>query len=245
MQIQQDETAGTGPWQALGRVAGISRTRCELSCCPNELVFRLKSLHLKGLGGLGGGGLIGVAQFPQQLERPLEETVSQRLAKIVPNPLGEAIRSACKGGKRIRPLISLWFGAAHGVDRDSSLGVACLTEWLHNAFLIHDDIQMVTTGAGTNPHCESHGTATALNAADWLLSQVYSGDQSTVSGRLRAVEIASGGFDVHRRTVEGQQLDLGGRADSRDSSSPDYERPEPKPAVIWLRDGMRGHPADF
>ncbi|MGB1809851.1 MAG: polyprenyl synthetase family protein [Planctomycetota bacterium] len=155
---------------------------------------------------------------------PLEETVSLRLAKIEPNSLGEAIRSACKGGKRIRPLISLWFGAAQGVDRDSSLGVACLTEWLHNAFLIHDDIQDGDAWRRDEPTLwKSYGTATALNAADWLLSAVYSEisrlsvEDSVRSRLLLAVS------DVHRRTVEGQQLDLGGRADSRFQLS-DYER---------------------
>ena len=155
---------------------------------------------------------------------PLEETVSRRLANIDPNSLGEAIRCACQGGKRIRPLISLWFGAANGVDRDHSLGVACLTEWLHNAFLIHDDIQDGDAWRRDEPTLwRSHGTATALNAADWLLSAVYSEiSQLSVEDTVRS-RLLLAVSDVHRRTVEGQQLDLGGRADSRFQLS-DYER---------------------
>ncbi|MGB1072364.1 MAG: polyprenyl synthetase family protein [Planctomycetota bacterium] len=157
-------------------------------------------------------------------KNPLEEVVSRRLANIEPNSLGEAIRCACKGGKRIRPLISLWFGAAHGVDRDSSLGVACLTEWLHNAFLIHDDIQDGDAWRRDEPTLwKSHGTATALNAADWLLSAVYSEISRLSVDDLVRSRLLQAVSDVHRRTVEGQQLDLGGRADSRFQLS-DYER---------------------
>ena len=155
---------------------------------------------------------------------PLEEAVQRRLSSIQPEALGEAIRCACKGGKRIRPLISMWFGAANDVDRESALVVACLTEWLHNAFLIHDDIQDGDAWRRDEPTLwKSHGTATALNAADWLLSAVYTEiSQLSVSDAVRS-RLLQAVSDVHRRTVEGQQLDLGGRADSGFSLS-DYER---------------------
>ncbi len=145
---------------------------------------------------------------------PLEAEIDQRLAGIEPESLGEAIRVACRGGKRIRPLISLWFGSALGVDREAALSLACLTEWLHNAFLIHDDIQDGDTWRRDQPTLwKSHGTATALNSADWLLSAVYSEVAALAieeSVRSRLLLAVSG---VHRRTIEGQQHDLAGRAD--------------------------------
>lgn len=156
-------------------------------------------------------------------KKPLGEVVDSRLATIRPDSLGDAVRSACSGGKRIRPLISLWFGSGLGVDPKACLGMACLTEWLHNAFLIHDDIQDGDAWRRDVPTLwKSHGTATALNAADWLLSAVYSEiSYAPVEDAVRSRLIAAVS-DVHQRTVQGQQLDLSGRADPQFSLE-DYE----------------------
>lgn len=154
---------------------------------------------------------------------PLDEAVRDRMAPIRPNSLGEAIRAACSGGKRLRPLVSLWFASSLGADRSAALKVACLTEWLHNAFLIHDDIQDGDAWRRDEPTLwKSHGIATALNAADWLLSAVYTEIAALPVKdcvRSRLIHAVS---DVHRRTVEGQQLDLTGRA-SAGFSLKDYD----------------------
>lgn len=146
--------------------------------------------------------------------KPLEEEIEQRLQLIEPISLASAIQAACQGGKRIRPLISLWFASAVKIRRQEALSLACLTEWLHNAFLIHDDIQDGDAWRRDQPSLwKSHGTATALNSADWLLSAVYreiSHLSIEDSVRARLLDAVS---DVHRRTVEGQQHDLSGRAD--------------------------------
>ena len=169
---------------------------------------------------------IGQTKLPATLSRwkqPLEGQIDERLANIRPESLCDAIRTACSGGKRIRPLISLWFGSGLGVDSKVCLGMACLTEWLHNAFLIHDDIQDGDAWRRDVPSLwKSHGTATALNAADWLLSAVYSEiSVAPVKDNVRSRLIAAVS-EVHQRTVQGQQLDLSGRADPHFSLE-DYE----------------------
>ncbi|MBC8260471.1 MAG: polyprenyl synthetase family protein [Planctomycetia bacterium] len=144
----------------------------------------------------------------------LDERVQGRLGTIEPESLKLALIEANSGGKRVRPLLSLWFGSCLGVEMERLLPVACLTEWLHSAFLIHDDIQDGDIWRRDRPTLwKSHGIPTALNAADWLLSAVYreiSSISLDPSSRIRILEAVS---DVHRRTVVGQQFDLSGRAD--------------------------------
>ena len=137
-----------------------------------------------------------------------------RLVDLEPASLQLAVRDATSGGKKLRPHIALWFADALAVETSVADSVACLTEWLHSAFLIHDDIQDGDEWRRDQPTLwKQHGVSTALNSADWLLSRVYQevasmGLPGATGGRLLAAVT-----DVHQRTVMGQQFDLDGRAD--------------------------------
>lgn len=156
-------------------------------------------------------------EFPRFLQQPedrLQQLIRGRIESLSPPSLGNAVEDATSGGKRLRPLLALWFGSVLQATPKAVEPIACLTEWLHSAFLILDDIQDGDHWRRDRPALwKSHGVATALNAADWLLATVYEEvgrvevDEDRRALLLRSVQ------DVHRRTVVGQQFDLDGRAD--------------------------------
>lgn len=74
------------------------------------------------------------------------------------------------GGKRIRARLALSATAALGGQREDALGWAAAVELLHNATLIHDDIQdgdRMRRGQPTT--WVRHGASQAINAGDLLL----------------------------------------------------------------------------
>lgn len=74
------------------------------------------------------------------------------------------------GGKRIRARLALAATAALGGQREAALGWAAAVELLHNATLIHDDIQdgdRMRRGQPTT--WVRHGSSQAINAGDLLL----------------------------------------------------------------------------
>ncbi|MEC9475886.1 MAG: polyprenyl synthetase family protein [Planctomycetota bacterium] len=156
-------------------------------------------------------------EFPAFLESAsprLQQRISDRIDQVQLESLQSALRHATSGGKRFRPLLCSWFGQGLGAAVEVVEAVSCLTEWLHSAFLIQDDIQDGDQWRRDRPTLwKSHGIETALNAADWLLAEVY-GEVSRVEisdqQRSRLLDAVQ---DVHRRTVLGQQFDLIGRGD--------------------------------
>lgn len=74
------------------------------------------------------------------------------------------------GGKRLRASLALAAGASLGADVRSVVPWASAVELLHNASLVHDDLQdgdTVRRGAPTT--WVRHGTAHAINAGDLML----------------------------------------------------------------------------
>src|SRR5690348_9216572 len=72
-----------------------------------------------------------------------------------------------RGGKGIRPAICLATCGAFGGDPARALPSAAALELLHNAFLVHDDIEDASEYRRGKPtlHRE-HGTALAINTGD-------------------------------------------------------------------------------
>jgi geranylgeranyl diphosphate synthase type I len=74
------------------------------------------------------------------------------------------------GGKRIRARLALEACASFGVDSTAAIKWAAAMELLHNATLIHDDIQDGdTTRRGRPTVWATHGVAQAINAGDLML----------------------------------------------------------------------------
>jgi geranylgeranyl diphosphate synthase, type II len=119
-------------------------------------------------------------------------------------------------GKHMRAAICLSTCEALGGDTDQALAIAAPLELLHNALLIHDDIQDGSSlRRGEVTLHERHGVPLALNAGDALAmfaverlhEAVLVGD-SVLASRLRD-EFGQ----AVRRTVEGQALELGWQRD--------------------------------
>lgn len=74
------------------------------------------------------------------------------------------------GGKRIRARLVVAAADALGVDREAAIGWAAAVELLHNATLIHDDVQDGDRMRRGRPTAwVRHGIAQAINAGDLML----------------------------------------------------------------------------
>ena len=121
-----------------------------------------------------------------------------------------------RGGKAIRPALCLATTVAFGGELDEALPSAVALELLHNAFLVHDDIEDASLLRRGRPtlHAE-HGVPLAINAGDALA--VLAGAALRENRRRLGSRLASrigDEFDLMaRRTIEGQARELGWRRD--------------------------------
>jgi len=162
----------------------------------------------------------GSASLPVPLRRHrqlLDARVEELAASVGDGPLGDGIASALSGGgKRLRPLLGMWLGHHLGVEERASLPICLSVELLHNAFLIHDDIQDGDRWRRDRPTLwVSHGLPMALNVADWLLARTYSGLASPGIPDSCRHQLLEAFTTTHAITVEGQALDIAWRADPR------------------------------
>jgi geranylgeranyl diphosphate synthase type II len=139
------------------------------------------------------------------------------------SPLGEFVGRA---GKSIRPALCIAAARAHGAPTERVLPSAVALELLHNAFLIHDDVEdgSVSRRGFPTMHTE-HGVPIAINVGDGLaalalrpLTQNLGLLGSTMHNRVMA-EFG----DLLRVTIEGQAIELGWRAENTvDLTGDDY-----------------------
>jgi geranylgeranyl diphosphate synthase type II len=166
--------------------------------------------------------------FEQQLaayRRITEEAVGRYLPDDSDVYLGApAADYPGRPGKGLRPALCLATCEAFGGNAEDALPIAVAIELLHNAFLVHDDIEddsELRRGAPTLHH--RYGLPLALNAGDALA--VYALQAVHDAGRRlgpRTIERIVGEFAfMGRQTVEGQALELGWRIDNRLDLDPD------------------------
>jgi geranylgeranyl diphosphate synthase, type II len=131
-----------------------------------------------------------------------------------------------RAGKGLRPVLCMAACAAYGGSYSEAVQFAAALELLHNAFLVHDDIQdgsIVRRGSAAL-HVR-HGTALALNAGDALAARATAVFLRAVRP-LRsdvAAALLEGWERMVDQTLEGQALDLGWQRDNRvDLSFSDY-----------------------
>jgi len=121
-----------------------------------------------------------------------------------------------RAGKAIRPSLCLAACRAFGGALEEALPSAVAIELLHNAFLIHDDIEDGSLLRRGRPTLHAaHGVALAINAGDALayLAHAPLRDNRKLLGNRMAAGIVEE-FDIMiRRTLEGQATELGWRRD--------------------------------
>ncbi len=117
------------------------------------------------------------------------------------------------GGKRIRPLLTLYFSELFSGDHDAAIKLGCALEMIHTYSLIHDDLPCMDNDdmRRGKPSCHiAFGEANALLAGDALLTEAFFlASQSGISPQNTnlAVKYLSE-FAGVRGMVMGQVLDL-------------------------------------
>ena len=133
-----------------------------------------------------------------------------RLYTAAPGLIGRAASYQINtGGKRWRPLFLLAVGESLEGNADAIKKLAAATELLHNASLVHDDLQdQDTMRRGQETVWHRFGAETAINLGDFLITSTY----------LALSEIDAPGKDIARlvahfarathRVIAGQSMEI-------------------------------------
>lgn len=131
-----------------------------------------------------------------------------------------------RGGKMLRSSLCLAMARACGAAVDDAMPTAVAIELLHNALLVHDDIEDASDERrGTPTLHRLHGVALALNAGDamGLLSLRPLKDNFRRLGIRTSLRILEETERVAWESAEGQALELGWQRDNRtDLADADY-----------------------
>ncbi len=133
-----------------------------------------------------------------------------------------------RGGRSLRASLCIAVARAFGASTEDALCSATALEMLHNAFLIHDDIEDESEERRGHPTLHLlHGVPIAINVGDALTvlslrPLLENRDKLGLRVSLRVLEEAE---RMARETVEGQAIELGWRRDnSVDLGEQDYLR---------------------
>ena len=127
-------------------------------------------------------------------------------------------------GKALRPSVCLATCEAFGGPLDDALPSAVALEILHNAFLVHDDIEDASLLRRGEPTLHRrYGTPLALNAGDGLALQAMATLRENIEllGPRLAERIMVEFDFMSQQTVAGQALELGWCRDNRVDLDPD------------------------
>ena len=131
-----------------------------------------------------------------------------------------------RAGKAIRPALCIAAARAHGSATERALPSSVALELLHNAFLVHDDVEDGSISRRGLPtmHAE-HGVPIAINVGDGLAAMALQPLTQNVGllGSSMHNRVMAEFNDLLRMTIEGQAIELGWRAnDVVDLTSQDY-----------------------
>jgi len=131
-------------------------------------------------------------------------------------------------GKSIRPALCIATCQAFGGDAEAATNSAIAIEMLHNAFLVHDDVEDESELRRGQPtmHAE-HGVPLAVNAGDMLnaLSLRMLRENLSVLGATLTWRVFDEFDHMMQESLEGQAMELGWVRDNRcDLTDQDYLR---------------------
>jgi geranylgeranyl diphosphate synthase type II len=125
-----------------------------------------------------------------------------------------------RGGKMLRSSLCIAHARLFGADLDKAVLTAAAIEMLHNALLIHDDIQDDSETRRGRPTLQAlHGVPLALNAGDMLMLLALRPLMDNIAriGARLALAVFEETEVMARESAEGQALELGWR-DFNDTS---------------------------
>jgi geranylgeranyl diphosphate synthase type II len=165
---------------------------------------------------------------PAELLEHYAELVRVAVGRALASGPGETLRPLMatypgRSGKGLRPALLLATCEAFGGDVRDALPTAVALELMHNAFLVHDDIEDDTArrrGAATL-HVD-HGVPLAVHAGDALAVQAVLPllDQPRLSAHL-VQRVTREFLDTASRTLDGQGRELAWRGDPDTVVTPD------------------------
>jgi len=122
-----------------------------------------------------------------------------------------------RGGRMLRPSLCIATARAFGAAPEDAVCSAVALELLHNAFLVHDDIEDESHERRGRPTLHAlHGVPVAINVGDAL---TLLGLRALIDNRRRlgarlAMQVMEEAERMARETVEGQAIELGWRRDN-------------------------------
>lgn len=122
-----------------------------------------------------------------------------------------------RGGRMLRPSLCIATACAFGATSTDAVRSAVALELLHNAFLVHDDIEDESTTRRGQPTLHLlHGVAVAVNVGDALslLGIRALMDNRQQLGDALSMRILEEAERMARESVEGQAIELGWRRDN-------------------------------
>lgn len=131
-----------------------------------------------------------------------------------------------RGGKMMRPSLCIAAARMFGASIEAALHTAVAIELLHNALLIHDDIEDGSEQRRGRPTLHQlHGVPLALNAGDMLTLMAIRPllDNRSQMGETLALRLIAETERMARECAEGQAIELGWRQDNAlEISDADY-----------------------
>jgi geranylgeranyl diphosphate synthase type II len=131
-----------------------------------------------------------------------------------------------RGGRAFRPSLCIATARAFGMPAEAALRTAVSIELMHNAMLIHDDIEDESEQRRGKPTMHmAQGVPIAINVGDMLslLSMRPLLDNRHILGSQLSLRILEETDRMARESAEGQALELGWRRDNvTDVAEADY-----------------------
>jgi geranylgeranyl pyrophosphate synthase len=163
--------------------------------------------------GLWLSTLDDYADLPDQLEHTMLELVGAHASPAGQAPVSGAVQAAAyhlaSGGQRVRARLALSAGLSLGLSKPDALCLAAAAELLHNASLVHDDLQdSDALRHGQQAVWIKFGASVAICTGDLMLSAAYAALCGIREHRVLPALLAL----VHARVVSaiaGQCADLG------------------------------------
>lgn len=160
---------------------------------------------------------------PDLVGHDLVAAVESRMQSLLAvDYVGAALYHIKTGGQRVRARLGLHASLALGQSIDDAITLATAAELLHNASLVHDDLQdRDCTRRGSPTVWAIYGDNIAICAGDLLLASAYRA-LSAYSDCQKLPELLMLAFDRTAAAIDGQCDDLSSLINSHDLA--DYEK---------------------